>query len=106
MTPEQFAERFDMLQHVTEAHDAKQKAALVSSLRTYPRILARLPSTVQDNATALKQQLLQHLGVDPEQTQQLISRQPRVLEFQAHSLVQKVKKIQGKKAGSAAGSSG
>jgi hypothetical protein len=91
VTPQQFQERFEMLQQVTEAHDLKQQAAMARSMRTSPRSFALLPKTVLDNATALKQQLLQQLGIDPEQTQQLISRQPRVLEFQAQSLVQKAK---------------
>jgi hypothetical protein len=78
-----------MLQQVTQARDPKQQAALVRSLRMYPRPLQSLPKTMQLNATTLKQQLLQQLGVDPERTQQLISRHPTVLPFQAESLVHK-----------------
>jgi hypothetical protein len=89
VTPQQFGERFSMLLQVTEARDPKQQAALVRSLRTCPKSLQLLPDTVQTKATALKEQLLLQLGVDPEQTQQLISRHPKVLKFQADSLVQK-----------------
>jgi hypothetical protein len=86
---QQFGERFRMLQQVTEARDPKQQAALVRSLRMDPTVLMLLPDTVQVKANALKQQLLQQLGVDPERTQQLISRHPEVLKFQADSLVHK-----------------
>jgi hypothetical protein len=78
-----------MLQQVTEAHDAKQQAALVSRLRMMPQPLRLLPDTVQVKAIALKKQLQKQLGVDPEQTQQLISRHPTVLEFTADALVRK-----------------
>jgi hypothetical protein len=89
VTPQQFGERFSMLQQVTEAHDFKQQAALVRSLRSFPMPLKLLPDTVQIKATAVKQQLLQHLGIPPEQTQQLISRHPIVLGYRADSLVRK-----------------
>jgi hypothetical protein len=77
------------LKQVTGAREIKQQAALVRSLRTAPRTLHLQPGTVQAKAAALSEQLLQQLSVDPVQTQQLISRHPRVLEFQADSLVQK-----------------
>jgi hypothetical protein len=89
ITPQQFHERFKNLQQVTGAHDLKQRAALVRSLSAFPGILQHLPGTVQDKATALKQQLLQQLGVDTEQTQQLIRKHPLVFEFNTNSLVQK-----------------
>jgi hypothetical protein len=44
---------------------------------------------MQVQATALKKQLLQQLGVKPEHTQQLISRHPSVLEFRVDSLIEK-----------------
>jgi hypothetical protein len=77
LTPQQFLERFSMWQLVTEARDAKQQAALVRSLKILLKSMQLLPQTVQAKAAALKQQLLQQLGVDPEQTQQLISRHPK-----------------------------
>jgi hypothetical protein len=80
-----------MLQHVTAAHDPKQKAALIRSLGMHPRVLYMLPETVQSKAYVLQEQLQQQLDVDPERTQQLISKHPRVLEFLAESLVQKAK---------------
>jgi hypothetical protein len=90
LTPQQFVERFDMLQQVTGVRDAKQQAVLVRSLRHHPGAFKLLPPTLQDKATALKQQLLQQLGVDPEQTQQLISSHPSVLSsYKADSLVHK-----------------
>jgi hypothetical protein len=89
VAPQQFGERFKKLQQVTEARDPKQQAALVRSLRMFPVILLLLPDTVQAKATALKQQLLQQLGVGPEQTQQLISRHPIVLGLKADLVVQK-----------------
>jgi hypothetical protein len=89
LTPQQFRERFEMLQQVTEARDAKQQAALVRRLRVFPKALRLLPNKVQAKAAALKQQLQRQLGVDPKQTQQLISKHPTVLEYRANSLVQK-----------------
>jgi hypothetical protein len=89
LTPEQFKERFDMLQQVTEAGDAKQRAALVHRLRQWPDPLELLPTTVQGKAVALKQQLLQQLIVDEEQTQQLIGKVPTVLMYKADLLVDK-----------------
>jgi hypothetical protein len=89
VTPQQFGERFSMLQQMTEVRDPMQQAALVCSLKAYANSLQLLPDTVQVKAAALKQQLLQQLGVDPELTQQLISRQPTVLQFQAESLARK-----------------
>jgi hypothetical protein len=44
---------------------------------------------MQVQATALKKQLLQQLGVKPEQTQQLISRQPDAINYSADTLVRK-----------------
>jgi hypothetical protein len=89
VTPQQFGERFGMLPTITGARDPKQQVALVCSLKRYPKPLWMLPDTLQAKSTALKQQLLQQLGVDPEQTQQLISRQPVVLAQRAGSLVDK-----------------
>jgi hypothetical protein len=89
VTPQQFGERFSMLQQVTGALDPKQQAALLRSLRRCPKPLWLLPHTVQDKATALKQHLLQQLGIDPEQTQLLISRRLEVFSYQAESLVHK-----------------
>jgi hypothetical protein len=89
VTPQQFGERFSMWQQVTEARDPKQQAALVWNLRNNPDTLQLLPNTVLVKATDLKQQLQQQLGVDPKQTQQLISKHPTVLGFRADSLVHK-----------------
>jgi hypothetical protein len=89
LTAEQFEESFSMLQQVTDAHDPKQQEALVRSLKVLPKVLMLLPDTVQVKATALKQQLLQQLGVDLVQTQQLIRRHPVVLEYRAEFLVRK-----------------
>jgi hypothetical protein len=89
VTPEQFDERFRMLRRVTESHDLKQQAALVSNLRRNPTTLKIQSQNLQVRATALKLQLLQQLGIDPEQTQKLITRRPIVLEYQADSLVRK-----------------
>jgi hypothetical protein len=89
VTPEQFEESFSMLQQVTDAHDPKQQEALVRSLKVLPKVLMLLPDTVQVKATALKQQLLQQLGVDPVQSKQLIRRHPTVLEYRADSLIRK-----------------
>jgi hypothetical protein len=87
LTPQQFGERFSMLQQVTDARGFKQQAALVRSLRLYPLPLSLLPDTVQAKAAVLKQQLQQQLGIDQKQTQQLISKQPKVLEYRADFLV-------------------
>jgi hypothetical protein len=89
LTPQQFGERFNKLQQIAEARDVKQQAALVSSLRMFPKTLSLLPDTVQVKVTALKQQLEQQLGMDPKQTQQLISKQPEVLAHRADSLIRK-----------------
>jgi hypothetical protein len=95
VTPQQFGERFSMLQRLTGARDTKQQAALARSLSVFPNVLRLLPDTLQSKTRVLKEQFQQQLGVDPERTQQLISKHPRVLEYQAESLVQKAKE-QGK----------
>jgi hypothetical protein len=69
MTPEQFDERFRMLRRVTESHDHKQQAALVSNLRKKPTTLNIQSQNLQVRAIDLKQQLLQQLGVDPANTE-------------------------------------